>query len=467
MNDIDWTSLRHAYGEATDVPEILSALASGHASERAEGVERFFAALCHQGTVYPASLAAIPSLLELLRAARGDAREDLLTVLAALAAGHGDGVSMTDVHAAIAGETALLAEIVVNGAPRERALALKALASPAFAAAADAVVGCARAPPGPARVRAHGWEALQRIAPERLPGRVEDDDAAVVLCAALGRLRVEGDHPSDATLDLVAQGLADRATVDRVEAWAAAMDTPTPLWACAADLRAQAPRTLPAMAGRMMDLCDTLAATELAELLLDAAFAPSHESVDLSALSPKQRAVLEALAHADAVWEARGAFNGNLLSALGRYGLPSWFDARQTLVNALDLSPRPQVVVVTPRVVRGAREIAASLGRTAWLDVPFVFLRDAPDFSQDIPEDPDDFPPAVMQDFLAISRPIRAMVLWHTCPVDTAAFYPQLTPSAFLDVARAHGCEVVAPNMTHAEEVFDEARWESDPDGAF
>ncbi len=465
MNDIHWSSLRHAYGEATDVPEILSALASSRASERAAGIERFFAALCHQGTVYPASLAAIPRLLELLRASSVEAREDLLTALAALATGHGDGVSMTEVHAAIAKATGLLADLVASGTPRERAITLKALASPAFAAAAEPVLRCARDPQSPPMLRAQSWEALRRIAPERLPERVDDDDPAVALSAALGRLSLEGDHPAGASLDLVAKGLADRATVDRVVAWFASMDTPTPLWACAADLRAEVPRTLPALAARLVDLCDCLQATELAELLLEGAFAPSHEAVDLSALSPKQRRVLEALAHADAVWEERGAFNGNLLTALGRHGLPSWFDARPTLAAATGLSPRSRVVVVTPRAVRGAREIAASLGRTAWLDVPFVFMRNAPDFSEDIPEDPDDFPPAVMQDFLAISRPIRAMVLWHTCPIDTAAFYPQLTPSAFLEVARSRGCEVVAPNMAHAEEVFDEARWVSEPDG--
>lgn len=467
MNDIHWSSLRHAYGEASDVPEILSALASNRAAERAAGIERFFAALCHQRTIYPASLAAIPRLLDLLRASSVDAREDLLTALAALATGHGDGVSMMEVHAAIAEATGLLCDLVANGTERERSLALRALASPAFTAAADSVARCARAAQSPPMLRAHAWEALRRIAPDRLPARVDDDDPAVALCAALGRLSLEDDHPSEASLDQVVAGLADRATVDRVVAWAATMDAPTPLGACAADLRAEVPRTLPALAARLADLCDGLQATELAEILLEGAFPPSRDAADLSALSPKQRVVLEAIAHADAVWTVDGAFNGNLLTALGRHGLPSWFDARQTLSAAIGLSPRRRVVVVTPRAVRGAREVAASLGRTVWLDVPFVFMCNGPDFSEDIPEDPDDFPPAVMRDFLAISRPMRAMVLWHTCFVDTAAFYPQLSPSAFLEIARSRGCEVVAPNMAHAEEVFDEAQWGSDPDGPF
>ncbi|GGM90322.1 hypothetical protein GCM10009721_14710 [Terrabacter tumescens] len=57
----DWATLEHAYGSARDVPDLLAA--AEHASEET-GPEwdDLWSRLCHQGTVYTASYAAIPAL---------------------------------------------------------------------------------------------------------------------------------------------------------------------------------------------------------------------------------------------------------------------------------------------------------------------------------------------------------------------------------------------------------------------
>jgi hypothetical protein len=65
VNSPRWATLAHAYGNASDVPQWLNVLASGEADERAEVWHEIWSALCHQGSAYPASYAAVPYLVEL------------------------------------------------------------------------------------------------------------------------------------------------------------------------------------------------------------------------------------------------------------------------------------------------------------------------------------------------------------------------------------------------------------------
>lgn len=94
LDAIDWKSLTHAYGEASDVPKLIRALASEHASKREGALEGLFSTIWHQGTVYPASAAAVPFLIAL---AGSDAQGDLAAILELLA--HlATGSSYLDAH---------------------------------------------------------------------------------------------------------------------------------------------------------------------------------------------------------------------------------------------------------------------------------------------------------------------------------------------------------------------------------
>ena len=70
LNDEQWGALRHAYGEATDIPDLLRQLAAFPPGDdyRAEPYLSLWSALCHQGDVYPASYAAVPEIVELMEA---------------------------------------------------------------------------------------------------------------------------------------------------------------------------------------------------------------------------------------------------------------------------------------------------------------------------------------------------------------------------------------------------------------
>ncbi|MGW7660730.1 HEAT repeat domain-containing protein [Streptomyces sp. NPDC054756] len=65
IHDIDWASLTHAYGSAEEVPALLRALRSPDAEERRTALDRFYSAVHHQGSVYPATAASLPFLFEL------------------------------------------------------------------------------------------------------------------------------------------------------------------------------------------------------------------------------------------------------------------------------------------------------------------------------------------------------------------------------------------------------------------
>src|SRR3954447_21021818 len=66
LDEIDWASLTHAHGVATDLPERLRSLLSEDPEVRMEAIAHLLGTIWHQGTVYPASAAAVPFLFELL-----------------------------------------------------------------------------------------------------------------------------------------------------------------------------------------------------------------------------------------------------------------------------------------------------------------------------------------------------------------------------------------------------------------
>lgn len=68
MNSINWDELEHAYGVASDIPDLLAELSNYPTNESYED-EPFFSlwsSLCHQGDIYTASYAAVPIIVSLI-----------------------------------------------------------------------------------------------------------------------------------------------------------------------------------------------------------------------------------------------------------------------------------------------------------------------------------------------------------------------------------------------------------------
>ncbi|MFD5541079.1 HEAT repeat domain-containing protein [Streptomyces sp. NPDC127079] len=73
IDEVDWTSLRHAYGSAADVPGLLRRLASPDAAEREAALDGLYGSVHHRGNVYDSTLACVPFLCAL--AARPEVRD--------------------------------------------------------------------------------------------------------------------------------------------------------------------------------------------------------------------------------------------------------------------------------------------------------------------------------------------------------------------------------------------------------
>ena len=65
---VDWNHLQHAYGSASDIPELLEQLNSFPKEESWQSEPWFslWSALYHQGDIYPASIAAVPVIVSIV-----------------------------------------------------------------------------------------------------------------------------------------------------------------------------------------------------------------------------------------------------------------------------------------------------------------------------------------------------------------------------------------------------------------
>jgi hypothetical protein len=90
LDTIDWTSLTHAHGAATNVPDLLRSLLSEDGNVRQEAIADLHEMIWHQGSVYPASAAAIPFLYELLTHPDVQDKGGIVSLLGSIATGEGD-----------------------------------------------------------------------------------------------------------------------------------------------------------------------------------------------------------------------------------------------------------------------------------------------------------------------------------------------------------------------------------------
>jgi hypothetical protein len=96
LEQIDWSSLTHAYGSAADVPALIRGRASTDPEKASEAESEMFGNIWHQGTVYEATSFAVPFLVELLGRRETHDRAGLVMLLASIAKGssylevHGD-----------------------------------------------------------------------------------------------------------------------------------------------------------------------------------------------------------------------------------------------------------------------------------------------------------------------------------------------------------------------------------------
>jgi hypothetical protein len=95
LYDINWASLTHAYGQATDVPELIKALMSQEYEVREKARWELYGNIFHQGTRYQATPYAVPFLLELVASEEVRERERIILYLIHLALGYEEEFLLT------------------------------------------------------------------------------------------------------------------------------------------------------------------------------------------------------------------------------------------------------------------------------------------------------------------------------------------------------------------------------------
>jgi hypothetical protein len=106
----DWSQLKACYGPATEIPAMLAAAAAS-ADDRAW--YDLWSHLCHQGTVYPASYAALPLLADIAATAQPKGYNDALALAAMIVASNdpSDGAAEVDVRREHAGSIIRLHQV--------------------------------------------------------------------------------------------------------------------------------------------------------------------------------------------------------------------------------------------------------------------------------------------------------------------------------------------------------------------
>ena len=107
LDDRPWATLQHAYGSAEDVPAVLRALTDDDAEAAGEALQELYGNIWHQGTVYAATVEAVPFLARL--AAAGCRSSDVLVLLGSIAESEDEhGVARGACRGAVAAQLPLV-----------------------------------------------------------------------------------------------------------------------------------------------------------------------------------------------------------------------------------------------------------------------------------------------------------------------------------------------------------------------
>ncbi|MDV9171819.1 HEAT repeat domain-containing protein [Streptomyces sp. W16] len=131
IDEVDWASLRHAYGSAADVPGLLRGLAATDPVERASALDGMYGAVHHQGMVYDSTLACVPFLFALAADERVAERGELVELLVGIGRGYGpeegEGGGCRPADAVLRAEAEVFAVLVGDPDPGVRRAAADGL----------------------------------------------------------------------------------------------------------------------------------------------------------------------------------------------------------------------------------------------------------------------------------------------------------------------------------------------------
>ncbi|GGM26415.1 hypothetical protein GCM10010129_83630 [Streptomyces fumigatiscleroticus] len=235
LDTIDWPSLYHAYGDGSDVPDWIRALYSDDADRVDKVLDELFNSVLHQGSVYPATVAAVPFLAHAaVHTVHG--RAHVLALLAG-AGGHGPEPQPGDEEegcAQVGAEVPGLLHLLGDDDPqvRRRAVRVARRATGETVPAAVRELTTSYETDPVAAVRAEALTVLTRLDPDprsahrRLHDALTDPVAAVRAVAALALLeQAHAPYPADLVGILADAGGNSEFAVDQLEFFPGVGDT--------------------------------------------------------------------------------------------------------------------------------------------------------------------------------------------------------------------------------------------------
>ncbi|WP_196278923.1 HEAT repeat domain-containing protein [Catellatospora vulcania] len=90
LDTVPWGRMKHAYGRAGGVPELIRGLADADPAVREQALDAMYGAVHHQGDVYRCTVEAIPFLLRICGSDR-PGRDKVVELVASIGGGSGDG----------------------------------------------------------------------------------------------------------------------------------------------------------------------------------------------------------------------------------------------------------------------------------------------------------------------------------------------------------------------------------------
>ncbi|GAA2396042.1 hypothetical protein [Dactylosporangium salmoneum] len=205
LDAIAWGELSHAYGEADDTPELIRQAGAEDGEAASAAISELYGSIFHQGTVCPATVAAVPFLAE-LAAAGATHRADLAWMLGMLADDRqAYGESLPWVRAAVAARRETLVALLDDADPEVReAAAYAAVKAGAGAGPLWRRWAVEDAPAARATLALGLGEVDAASAGGALAGAVLRGDPPVRVAAALALLRAGLDWPAGTIPGLVA-----------------------------------------------------------------------------------------------------------------------------------------------------------------------------------------------------------------------------------------------------------------------
>lgn len=192
LDRVPWAQLAHAYGPAADVPGAIRDLVSGDAGARKTAMDTLSGTIWHQGTVYEATVPAVPFLVSVATAAGLADRDRVIELLGAISGGHG----YVEVHRWLLERGGFPADELDVSEQAERRWVTDARAAVLAAA------------PGLARLVGDEDVKVRREVPHTLAGLYEEGPA--ICRAILARVRIEDDPLAAASQLLALAALAVR-----------------------------------------------------------------------------------------------------------------------------------------------------------------------------------------------------------------------------------------------------------------